>query len=198
MSDEVNTKLKFVVLSIFLVTLGGVLLWIGFRQTQPNLSLSQVPIPTSPVITISPFPLKLETQNEEFKVSRVIDGDTIEISTGEKIRYIGIDTPETVDPRRSVGCFGKEASDENKKLVEGKNVVLAKDVSETDKYNRLLRYVYVKRDNGNLIFINDYLVRQGFAKASTYPPDVKFATQFVEAEREARENQRGLWGKCTM
>jgi len=78
------------------------------------------------------------------------------------------------------------------------SVVLAKDVSETDKYNRLLRYVYVKRDNGNLIFINDYLVRQGFAKASTYPPDVKFATQFVEAEREARENQRGLWGKCTM
>lgn len=134
------------------------------------------------------------------EVVRVVDGDTIEVLINNKIykvRYIGIDTPETVDPRRPVGCFGKEASSENKKLVEGKTVILEKDISNTDKYGRLLRYIYLQEDN-NLIFINDYLVRQGFAKASTFPPDVKYSEQFLEAEREARTNNRGLWGKCNL
>lgn len=129
-------------------------------------------------------------------VKRVIDGDTIEMASGEKVRYIGIDTPETVDPRRPIGCFGKEASDENKKLVEGKEVILEKDISEVDKYGRLLRYVYVKQDDKSLLFVNDYLVRNGFAKAVTFPPDVKFSAQFIKAEKEAREKERGLWKIC--
>lgn len=193
-----NIKAKFVILSIFLITLGGILFWYGLTQTQPDLikTPDKIPEPTATVLNISSTPISPKIQNEEFKVSRIVDGDTIEISTGEKVRYIGIDTPETVDPRRPVGCFGKEASDENKKIVGGKSVILEKDISERDKYNRLLRYVYIKQTNGNLLFVNDYLVRQGFAKASTYPPDVKFAGQFVEAEREARENNRGLWQKC--
>lgn len=129
-------------------------------------------------------------------VTKVVDGDTIEIEGGQRVRYIGIDTPETVDPRRPVGCFGKEASRENKNLVEGGEVILVKDVSETDKYERLLRYVYIKTEDGSLLFVNDYLVRAGFAKASTYPPDVRFTEQFTRAEQEARENNRGLWGRC--
>jgi len=130
----------------------------------------------------------------EARVTRVIDGDTIEVNLAGityKVRYIGIDTPETVHPSEPVECFGKEASDKNAELVEGKIVRLEKDVSETDKYGRLLRYVWV----GD-IFVNDYLVRQGYAYASTYPPDVKYVGQFAEAQREAEENNRGLWAIC--
>ena len=133
------------------------------------------------------------------QVVRVVDGDTIVVEMDGKqysLRYIGIDTPETVDPRRGVQCFGVEASKENKSLVEGKKVILEKDISETDKYNRILRYVYLKLDDGSLLFVNDYLVRQGFARNLTYPPDVKYQQRFIEAEREARDNKRGLWSKC--
>lgn len=127
-------------------------------------------------------------EGELFKVAHVVDGDTIKIENGQVVRYIGIDTPETVDPRKPVQCFGKEASAKNKQLIEGKEVRLVKDVSETDKYGRILRYVYI----GDT-FVNDYLVRNGFAHSSTYPPDVKFQDQFKKAEEEARNNKRGLW-----
>jgi len=126
-----------------------------------------------------------------FKVTRVIDGDTIEIEGGQKVRYIGIDTPETVDPRSLPQCFGKEAASKNRELVEGKNISIEKDVSETDKYGRLLRYVYLDD-----IFINDYLVRQGYAYASSYPPDVKYQNQLKQAQLEAQEQNRGLWARC--
>ena len=128
------------------------------------------------------------------KVTRVIDGDTIEVDIGGsiyKVRYIGIDTPEIVHPSQPVECFGKEASDKNLELVGGEIVKLEKDVSETDKYGRLLRYVWA----GDIL-VNDYLVRQGYAYAYTYPPDVKYAEQFAEAQREARDNDRGLWSAC--
>lgn len=125
------------------------------------------------------------------KVVRVIDGDTIEIENKKTVRYIGIDTPELHDPRRPVECFAKESYEKNKKLVEGKTVRLEKDVSETDKYKRLLRYVFIDD-----LFVNDFLIRNGFANISTYPPDVKYADKFQEAEKEARENIRGLWKSC--
>jgi micrococcal nuclease len=135
--------------------------------------------------------LENNSSNDTYLVTRVIDGDTIEIEGGKKVRYLGIDTPETVDPRKPVQCFGIEASNENKKLVLGKRVKLEKDISETDKYGRLLRYVYVDD-----IFVNDYLVRNGYAYAVTFPPDVKYQQQFLEAQKEARENKRGLWSAC--
>ncbi len=122
------------------------------------------------------------------RVARVVDGDTGKLEDGRTVRYIGIDTPETVDPRRGVQCFGKEASAKNKELVLGKEVRLEKDVSETDKYKRLLRYIFVSD-----MFVNEYLVREGYAKASSYPPDVRYQDRFREAEREAMENKRGLW-----
>jgi micrococcal nuclease len=134
---------------------------------------------------------------EEAVVSRVIDGDTIELTDGRRVRYIGVDTPETVDPRRAVACFGREASAENVRLVAGKTVRLEKDVSDTDKYQRLLRYVYVDLPSGaGEIFINEYLVRQGFARVATYPPDVKYAELFVKAEQTARRENLGLWSGC--
>lgn len=135
-------------------------------------------------------------------VTRVVDADTVEISTGEKVRYIGINAPETKHPTKDIECFGEIASLKNKELVEDKEVRLEKDVSEVDRYGRLLRYVYVTTDDVSLgyegdkeIFVNEYLVREGYAKASSYPPDIKYQELFKEAESEARELEKGLWGE---
>ena len=150
-------------------------------------------IEQAPATTPENYQQELNKNRQSVKVTRVIDGDTVEIEGGQKVRYIGIDTPETVHPDMKVQCFGKEASNKNKELVEGKMVELEKDVSETDKYGRLLRYVYIGQ-----IFVNDYLVRQGYAHASSYPPDIKYQGQLQEAEKEARDNNRGLWGECNL
>ncbi len=126
------------------------------------------------------------------KVTRVVDGDTIHVEMGGKdyrLRYIGIDTPETVDPRRPVGCFGREASERNRQLVEGRTVGLEKDVSETDSCGRLLRYVWVDDQ-----MVNGALVEEGYALAATYPPDVRYSGVFASLQAQAREGKRGLWG----
>ena len=128
---------------------------------------------------------------QKVKVIRVIDGDTVEIENGEKVRYIGMDTPETVDPRKPVQCFGKEASLKNKNLVEGKEVELEVDISNIDKYGRLLRYVWL-----NGVMINEELVKEGYARVETIPPDVKYSQILLSAEKDARSNNRGLWSKC--
>jgi micrococcal nuclease len=127
-------------------------------------------------------------------VARVVDGDTIEVEMGGRrhtVRYIGIDTPEVGDPRRPVMCYGEEASRRNRQLVEGKTILLEKDVSETDRYGRLLRYVWADG-----VFVNAALVREGYARVYTVPPDVRYAELFRRLEREAREQGRGLWGAC--
>ena len=175
---------------LFLVSVGIVILVIGIlignafnKETPSNLPL----MPESSQDTSSDS----GPRGELYQVTRVIDGDTIELENEERVRYIGIDTPETVDPRKPVQCFGVEASKKNKELVEGKLVRLEKDLTDRDKYNRLLRYVWV----GDT-FINLELVKQGFASSYSYPPDVKYQDQFVEAQKEAREEKRGLWGAC--
>ncbi|MGB3346667.1 MAG: thermonuclease family protein [Candidatus Humimicrobiia bacterium] len=126
-----------------------------------------------------------EERKETAYVTRVIDGDTIEVDINGKVykvRYIGINTPEYNQP------FGDKATQANSSLVSGKTVILEKDVSETDKYGRLLRYVFV----GDL-FVNAHLVKFGWAQAATYPPDVKYSALFVSLERESRENNEGCW-----
>ena len=132
---------------------------------------------------------------ETYLVTRVIDGDTIVVLIEGKektVRYIGIDTPETTSSSKPIECFGPEATAKNKELVLGKMVKLVRDVSETDSYKRLLRYVYVDDE-----FINLKLVQGGFANAISYPPDIKYNELFKQAEREARTNKVGLWGeKC--
>lgn len=125
-------------------------------------------------------------------VAKVVDGDTFQLEGGETVRYIGIDTPETVDPRRGVQCFGPEASKANKALVEGKRVRLVSDVEDRDKYHRMLRYVYLPDGT----FVNLELARQGFAPAYTYPPNNAHTEEFRQAAREAREAKRGLWAGC--
>jgi len=125
-------------------------------------------------------------------VKAAVDGDTLELADGTRVRYIGVDTPETVHPSKPVQCFGREASAFNHGLVDGRPVRLEKDVSDTDKYGRLLRYVYL--EDGT--FLNLELVRQGYAKVVTYPPDVAHAAEFQAAMAEARTAGRGLWGAC--
>lgn len=118
-------------------------------------------------------------------VTRIIDGDTIEVRIGGetfRVRYIGMNTPETDE------FCGPEATEVNRSLVGGQTVRLVKDVSETDRFGRLLRYVYV----GDL-FVNAELVRRGYASAATFPPDVTFASLFSQLESEARQAGRGCW-----
>lgn len=135
---------------------------------------------------------------EHAVIAKVVDGDTVKLETGETVRYIGIDTPETKHPKKSIQCFGKEASNRNTELVEGKEVLLEKDVTNTDRYGRLLRYVYLPNPDATneAIFVNELLVEQGFAHVYTYPPDVKYDTLLKNAETTAREEQKGLWSGC--
>jgi len=165
----------------------------GATRTAKPVSSADTPGPRgTPAASQSPTAIATPVMGEQAQVTRVVDGDTIEVEMAGatyKVRYIGIDTPETVDPRRPVECYGHEASERNRQLVEGKTVELEKDVSETDKYGRLLRYVWVDGE-----MVNATLVREGYAVASTYPPDVKHQELFASLQREAIAADRGLWG----
>ncbi|MDQ3940903.1 MAG: thermonuclease family protein [Actinomycetota bacterium] len=145
---------------------------------------------------------------EEATVIRAIDGDTLEVTitahhdgpgagAGEAgrnydVRLIGIDTPESVTPGTPVECFAREASAALSAVVGGADVVLMKDVEESDRYGRLLRYVYLGDE-----MVNARLVVNGYAHAYTYPPNVRHADLFVRLQREARVNDRGLWSPDT-
>ena len=120
--------------------------------------------------------------------TRVVDGDTIVVESIGKVRLIGVDTPETVHPRKPVEYFGKEASNFTKKMVKGKKVRLEYDQQRKDKYNRTLAYVYL--EDGT--FLNAEIIKQGYGQAYTKYP-FKYLDQFREYEKEARENKRGLW-----
>jgi endonuclease YncB( thermonuclease family) len=125
-----------------------------------------------------------EYPDGNYEVGRVIDGDTFELVDGQSVRLIGIDTPEMGED-----CYS-QATQELTSLITGHLVYLEKDVSETDKYGRLLRYIYVDG-----IFVNESLVFKGYAYAVEYPPDINFASQFSDAQENAFQNSRGcLWG----
>ncbi len=123
-------------------------------------------------------------------VKYVIDGDTIVLADNTKVRYIGINSPE-IEKNNKLECFAQNAKNFNRQLVENQIISLEKDVSEKDKYGRLLRYVYL---DGNLI--NEMLVSQGFVKVEIVPPDTKYAAIFKQAEQDARKDNRGLWKAC--
>ncbi len=132
-------------------------------------------------------------EREIAHVAYVIDGDTIVLSDGRKVRYIGIDAPETgkgYDKKRE--CYSAEATARNRALVDGRDILLERDTSDVDRYGRLLRYVYVDD-----VFVNDVLVREGFAIARKYPPDTKYTNHFFVVQKSAQENGGGLWSVCT-
>jgi micrococcal nuclease len=126
-------------------------------------------------------------------VVRVVDGDTVEVegAVGHvTVRYIGVEAPETTPLNQPVGCFGREASNRNRELVEGRTVFLEKDVSETDPVGRLLRYVYLE----DMQMVNELLIAEGFALASLSLPDVKHEDRLAAAQLQAHNAGRGLWG----
>ena len=127
----------------------------------------------------TPEPLN---QTENFLVTKVVDGDTVVIGGGITVRLIGIDAPERGN------CFFEQSKNELEEQILGKEIGLEKDVSETDKYGRLLRYIWVGDS-----MVNEELVRNGVATVSTFPPDVKYQEKFLASQQEARENKRGLW-----
>lgn len=131
-----------------------------------------------------------EPAREWRTVKRVIDGDTLELENGEKVRLIGVDTPETVDPRKPVERFGKEASEFTRKLCEGKRVWLEYDQTRSDKYLRTLAYVHL--EDGRVL--NEEIIRYGYGHAYTEYP-FKHMEKYRELERQAREAETGLWAK---
>ena len=126
-------------------------------------------------------------------VDRVVDGDTL-VAADERVRLIGVDTPESVDPRRAVQCFGREASAYLSSLLPpGTPVRLVADVEQRDRYDRLLAYVYRLPDG---LFVNAELLRSGHAQVLTVPPNVAHSDRFVALAAEARRTGRGLWTAC--
>ena len=143
-----------------------------------------------------------KAKDEFYYVSRVVDGDTLKLSDGERVRLIGVDTPEVHysdkllrDAKKSgkdvsdIQAMGQKASDFTKSLVSGKRVRLEFDVKRRDRYGRLLAYVYLLSGE----FVNAEIVKAGYAQPMTIPPNVKYAELFQKLYQEARENKRGLW-----
>lgn len=136
---------------------------------------------------------------ELYQVARVVDGDTLVVNINdkdEKVRLLGINTPETVDPRKSVECFGKEASKKASELLEGQSVRLENDLAQLgrDRYDRLLRYVFLE-DGTN---VSEKLIREGYGYEYTYEKPYKYQEKFKEAQKEAEQEKKGLWadGVC--
>ena len=138
---------------------------------------------------------------EQGTVARIIDGDTIELSDGRIVRYIGMDTPEV---RRREGYrwvedpqpFAREASRANAALVAKRTVRLEYDIRRRDKYGRELAYVYVSEPDGRELMVNEELLRLGAARLLTIPPDVRYVERFRQAQADARRAKRGMWGEA--
>lgn len=164
-------------------------------------STSEVPTKTNTPVPVKTQPVPVKPVTSEYtyySVTQVVDGDTIKISMNgqeETLRLIGLDTPETVDPRKPVQCFGKEASNKGKELLTGRKVRIEVDPSQgaRDKYNRLLAYIY--RDDG--LFYNQYMIEQGYAHEYTYNTPYKYQAQLKAAQKTAQTNQAGLWSPNT-
>ncbi|MFA6532878.1 MAG: thermonuclease family protein [Patescibacteria group bacterium] len=184
-----NRLTKKRTLYILAVILAIIQLFFGKNNPLPKSQLIPTNVPT-------PISCRGQACLTRTKVVRVIDGDTIEIEGKIKVRYIGINTPEiyhdTTGKKTGEQCFAEESYLENKRLVEGKTVTLVKDISDKDKYGRLLRYVYIED-----LFINDYLIKNGYAKLMTIKPDIKYSQEFKTLEKEAKINNLGMWEKCS-
>lgn len=167
------------------------------KQLDNHAQETTPPIRTA-VTSSEKKPSKQPQVSNLYDVVRVIDGDTVDVSIGgkvQRIRLIGIDTPETVDPRKPVQCFGKEASAKAKELLEGKQIRLESDSSQdnSDKYGRLLRYVYL--EDGSMY--NKAMLSGGYAHEYTYNVPYKYQSDFRQAQKDAEQAGKGLWATTT-
>lgn len=183
---------------LFLVAIALALIGISDQSAPraPRTESLPPPSPTAPpprVVPWSPItaaPATAPVAGEFRTVARVVDGDTVELDDGTTVRYLGVDAPERHGRRGLAECFALEATKRNRDLVEGKRVRLGRDVSDTDRYGRRLRYVYV-----NSRLVNEVLLTEGYARSLDIPPDVRYRSRFRSAERAARSAKRGRWGK---
>jgi len=141
------------------------------------------------LLFLNPAVASASQSQSQGTVGWVIDGDTFQLDTGERIRFIGIDTPEYQPWKHRTDFYGKEAFLFTKSLLKDKKVLLEKDVSEKDKYGRTLAYVYL--EDGT--FVNRLLVAEGYARARNYPPDSHYQKTLKEAEKAAKGLKKGLW-----
>lgn len=192
-SNLLRNKTFRIIGSILLLSL----IFVSLSKSSGTPSKNLEPIqntPPSPASTQPPNAAPNNPNIQLFEVTQVIDGDTIQVvidNKKETIRLIGIDSPETVDPRKPVQCFGKEASAKAKSILSGKSVRLESDPTqgERDKYQRLLRYVFLE-DGTNF---NKLMISEGYAHEYTYNIPYKYQSEFKQAQKEAEENKRGLW-----
>lgn len=162
-------------------------LGLGFALLLTTLALS-APLRANLISRFAPTNAPRVNDCELARVIRVIDGDTIVIESGARVRYLGVDTPETVNPNILPQFYGREATERNRELVEGQLVLLQRDVEDRDHYGRLLRYVFV---GGT--FVNAELVRQGYGYVSFVPPNSYYQEYFLELERQAKDARLGVW-----
>ncbi len=136
--------------------------------------------------------------SEYTTVTEVIDGDTIVVSSGETVRLIGIDTPELYEGANAE-CFATEAKSRTVQLLASKKIRLVRDVSDLDKYERLLRYVYIDDPLSSITeetSINEILVQEGYAVAKSYPPNTTLSETLEQLEEQSKEQGLGLWSSC--
>lgn len=160
-------------------------------QSQPVKSQTNAVVQQSSNSQTQQPATQVQPQRISAQVVKVIDGDTIKVNLNGKIetvRFILVDTPETVKPGTPVEPFGKEASNFTKQLLTGKTVELEKDVQERDKYGRLLMYVYVDGKS-----VEEELLKNGLARVAVFPPNVKYVDQYRAIEKEARDKKIGIW-----
>lgn len=173
----------------------------GTASTEPSTSTTAPVASTTtaaPVTTAAATPATTVAPalpaGDSATVERVVDGDTIVLAGGERVRLIGVDTPETKDPRKPVQCFGAEASAHTTALLPpGTAVRVVHDVERHDRYRRTLAYVYRESDG---LFVNADLVANGYAQILTIPPNVAHVDEFRALQSAARDANRGLWGGC--
>lgn len=201
MEIENNKKLWLkptITIALFVLVFGAGVLVGGkipfpFGRGDENLTASLIKTDNSPVKTSH-----IPKDGVPVLVSKVIDGDTIFLETGEKVRYIGIDAPEKFTKDKSRECFAEKSFEINRKMVEGKKVILESDVKTKDIFSRTLAYVYLA-DYPSLdksIFVNAELAEMGAAFAVSYPPDTKYQEEIAASEKRALEKNLGLWGAC--
>ena len=153
-----------------------------------------VEVTSSPEASLSSKGSKTDNNRSnlvQYEVIRVIDGDTVELKNGERLRYNDIDTPETVHPSKPVECYGPEASAKNKELVEGETILVELGNPEKDRYGRLLGYVYIDD-----LFVNAELVRGGYAEVNSYGNPGSKIAELINIERDAKLKSTGLWSSC--
>jgi len=193
-----SKKFRLIIGAILFLTLTS--MFPEFKTEPENITQEIIPTPTTiPTIVPTAIPTKIieaSKSSELVKVTKIVDGDTIKVEINnqiETVRLIGIDTPETKDPRKTVQCFGKEASEKTKELLENKMVRLEADSTQTDrdKYSRLLRYIYLTDGT----FINKKLIEEGFAFEYTYQIPYLYQEEFKAAQKLAETNNLGLWNE---